>query len=108
MRIPSSSSCCGESVTFSDQGLAWQAWSPRVWGAYLSIILVSVSFEISSFPSRIFTVVKARFTGLTPREWALQARTRLEQFKDPPPLGKDSQQLTDVIGAARTDAQARP
>jgi hypothetical protein len=37
------------------------AWSPRVWGAYLSIILVSVSFEVSSFPSRIYNVVQARF-----------------------------------------------
>jgi len=47
------------------------------------------------------------FTGLTLREWALQAHTRLEQFKDPPPMGRDSQQLTDVIEAARADAQAR-
>ena len=45
----------------NNQEFAWQAWSPRVWGAYLSIILVSVSFEVSSFPSRIFTIVKARF-----------------------------------------------
>jgi hypothetical protein len=45
----------------NNQAFAWQAWSPRVWGAYISIILVSVSFEVSSFPSRIFAVVKSRF-----------------------------------------------
>src|SRR5262249_13368777 len=44
-----------------NQEFAWQAWSPRVWGPYLSITLFSVSFEVSSFPSRFFNVVKARF-----------------------------------------------
>jgi hypothetical protein len=35
------------------------SWSPRVWLAYLSILLVSVSFEVSGFPARISRAARA-------------------------------------------------
>jgi hypothetical protein len=51
----------------NNQEVACRAWSPRVWAAFFSNILVSVSFDVSSFPSRIFTIVKARFTAFRRR-----------------------------------------
>jgi hypothetical protein len=39
---------------------AFFAWSPRVWIAYISILLVSVSFEVSGFPARIARAAQAR------------------------------------------------
>ncbi len=40
-----------------------EAFSPRVWGAYFSIVLVSISFEVSGYPSRIYRMVKSRFAS---------------------------------------------
>jgi hypothetical protein len=44
------------------------------------------------------------FTGQTLREWSIQARTKLENFQNPPPIGQDSQDLTEILTAAEAHA----
>lgn len=42
---------------------SFEAFSPRVWAAYISIVLVSISFERSTFPARIYDICRARFAS---------------------------------------------
>ncbi len=44
----------------TNAGSSFYAFSPLVWGAYLSIIAVGVSFEQSSMPERIYAFCRSR------------------------------------------------
>lgn len=44
------------------------------------------------------------FTGQTLRDWSIQARTKLEEFKDPPPIGQDSRDLVEILREAEAHA----
>ncbi len=42
---------------------SFYAFSPRVWAAYISIVLVSISFERSTFPARIYDICRSKFAS---------------------------------------------
>jgi hypothetical protein len=45
------------------------------------------------------------FTGETLEKWRLQVLAKLDDFKDPPPIGQDSADLREVLEEAQKDAE---